>query len=99
VVSDYFNYSGPTFAGPDALEQGELNTLEKMFYAFVSRYQPYWAEEPRFDCTNTLAAAPDLPCPTIDRECMHRLIDFAIRDNWGRTGSIGGDVLQEIMKS
>jgi hypothetical protein len=30
---------------------------------------------------------------------MHRLIDFAIRDNWGRTGSIGGDVLQEIMKS
>jgi nucleoside-diphosphate-sugar epimerase len=99
VVSDYFNYSGPTFAGPDALEQGELNTLERMFYAYVSRYQPYWAEEPRFDCTNTLAAAPDLPCPTIDRECMHRLIDFAMRDNWGRTGSIGGDVLQEIMKS
>jgi nucleoside-diphosphate-sugar epimerase len=98
VLSDYFNYSGPTFAGPDALKQGELNTLEKMFYAYVSRYRPYWTEEPLFDCTNTLAAAPDLPCPTIDRECMHRLIDFAIRDNWGRTVSIGSDVLQEIMK-
>jgi nucleoside-diphosphate-sugar epimerase len=86
ALSSYFNYHGPYFAGPDALEQGELNALERLFYDYVAHYQPYWMAEPLFDCRNTLAAAPHLPCPLMDRACLHRLFDFAVRDNWGKRG-------------
>jgi hypothetical protein len=51
--------------------------------AHLDRYEPYWAEEPLFDCRNTLAAVPHLPCPPIDADCLRRLIDFAVRDRWG----------------
>jgi nucleoside-diphosphate-sugar epimerase len=105
VTSRYFKYTGPTFEGPQALAKDNLNTQEKMFYTYVARYQPYWVEEPRFDCTNTLAAVPDLACPPIDVECLKRLLDFAVRDNWGRggTGSQKGkvtskQVAEELLK-
>lgn len=84
TAADYFNYYGPTFAGPDGLADGNLNFLEKMFYKYVSQYEPYWSQEPIFDCANTLAAAPHLPCIPIDKHCLYRLIDFAVRDRWGK---------------
>ena len=84
VMSGYFNYYGPYFAGPDALSKGDLNYLETMFYQYVSRYETYWVKEPTFDCKNTLQALPHLPCPPIDHECMRRLIDFAVNDRWGK---------------
>jgi thioester reductase-like protein len=79
-----YNIYGPVFGGPDALRNGELNDLEKMFYEFVAQYQPYWSAEPQFDCRNTKAAAPHLPCPAIDVPCLERLIEFAVRDQWGK---------------
>jgi len=27
---------------------------------------------------------PELPCPTVDAAMVGRLIDFAVRDAWGR---------------
>jgi len=84
AVTRSFNIHGPVFAGPDALRKGDLNDLEKMFYAYVAQYQPYWNEEPRFDCRNTRSAAPHLPCPPVDAACLGRLIDFAVRDQWGK---------------
>ena len=42
-----------------------LNDLEKTFYEYVARYEPYWSEEPVFDSTNTRTAAPHLPCPRV----------------------------------
>ncbi len=77
-------YYGTSFAGPEALNQGSLNDFEKQFYEYVSTYQPYWNEEPVFDCTNTLAAAPHLPSPVIDVPFLHRLMDYAIDDRWGK---------------
>jgi thioester reductase-like protein len=84
AMSDHFRYYGPTFAGPNALAQGDLNELEKTFYEYVARYEPYWAEEPTFDCAHTLAAAPHLPCPPTDAPLIRRLIDYAIADRWGK---------------
>lgn len=84
AMSSYFNYYGPYFAGTDALSKGDLNYLETMFYQYVSRYESYWVKEPTFDCQNTLNAAPRVPCPPIDQECLHRLIDFAVKDRWGK---------------
>jgi thioester reductase-like protein len=82
VLSEYFQAYGPTFVGQEAL--GKLNDLEHQFYTFVNQYQPYWAQEPRFDCSHTLAALPDLPCPRVDAACLTRLIDYAVQDDWGK---------------
>jgi thioester reductase-like protein len=82
VLAQYFQFHGPTFVGQESL--GKLNDLEHQFYTFVNQYQPYWAQEPRFDCGNTLAALPDLPCPAVDVACLTRLIDYAVQDDWGK---------------
>ena len=83
-MGSHFGYYGTNFVGPDGLAQGDMNEVERTFYEYVDRYAPYWAKEPVFDCSNTLAAAPHLPCPPIDKPCLHRLIDFAIKDRWGK---------------
>jgi hypothetical protein len=84
AMSGRFNYYGPTFAGPGALAKQDLNELEKTFYEYVSRYEPYWAEDPAFDCSNTQAAAGHVPCPLTDVPFLLRLIDFAVQDRWGK---------------
>jgi hypothetical protein len=86
ALANYFRYAGPVFAGPEAFAQGDCTEMEKMYAAHVARYQLYTAEDPAFDCTNTRSTAPHLPCPPIDEACLRRLLDFAIRDNWGRGG-------------
>jgi nucleoside-diphosphate-sugar epimerase len=87
AMCGHFGYYGPKFVGPDGLAGCVLNEVEQRFYEYMDRYAPYWSKEPVFDCTNTLTAVPHLPCPRIDSACLHRLIDFAIRDRWGKRRS------------
>jgi len=84
AIGTILRYYGPTFAGPNALASGEANALERTFYEWVSRYQPYWNREPIFDCTATLRTASHLPCPQIDTPMIGRLIDYAVLDRWGK---------------
>jgi nucleoside-diphosphate-sugar epimerase len=84
AMCSHFGYYGTQFVGPDGLGDGDLNEVEHKFYEYVERYTPYWNKEPVFDCTNTRSAAPHLPCPRIDTACLHRLMDFAIQDRWGK---------------
>ena len=55
----------------------------------MGQYEPYQVGEPAFDAANTRTALPDLPCPEIDPAMLRRLIDFAVRDNWGRPTPAG----------
>jgi nucleoside-diphosphate-sugar epimerase len=84
AFSSYFKYHGSSFVGPHGLDGAELSDLEKLFYSHTAQYEGYWCEEPTFDCSNTLAATNGLECPVLDREMMYRLIDFAVRDRWGK---------------
>lgn len=84
AMKGYFNFYGPTFVGPGDLDPATMNDYEKTFYQYVSRYMEYWSLEPVFDCSHTKAAAPHLPCPTLDEACWRRLIDFAIQDRFGK---------------
>jgi nucleoside-diphosphate-sugar epimerase len=84
ALSSHFNYFGPTFVGRDGLAGAPLNDLERLFYGGLGWYEPYWAAEPQFDCANTRAAAPHLPAPLIDEPVLHRLLDYAVRDRWGK---------------
>jgi thioester reductase-like protein len=84
VLADYFQFYGPRYVGPVELPPGGMNDYEKMYYSYMSRYEDYWSKEPLFDCRHTLAAAPHLPCPLIDKDCLRRLTDFAIKDRFGK---------------
>jgi hypothetical protein len=47
-------------------------------------YGAYWRDDPKFDVSNTRAAAPHLECPELDRDAMMRLSQYAIDSNFGR---------------
>jgi hypothetical protein len=55
-----------------------------MFRSQSDIYQTYWRDDPVFDCTNTTAAAPHLPCPVVDHEMLMRMARFAIQSNFGK---------------
>lgn len=84
ALSAHFGYTGVTFVGPDGLDGAEQNELETQFYEFVAQYELYWTSEPRFDSSHSRAAVSDRPCPAVDAAMVGRLIDFAVRDGWGR---------------
>ena len=84
ALGECFNYYGPTFVGADIAPREEWNELEQSFYAMVAPYQQYWNPDLDFESSNLTAAAAHLPCPRIDRELIHRLVQFAIEDEWGR---------------
>jgi thioester reductase-like protein len=85
AIAEYFEYTGVTFGGPDALAGGQ-NAAEERFYPWVEQYAPYWTAEPEFSTAHVREAAPDRPCPRLDAPLLRRLIDFAVRDAWGRKG-------------
>jgi len=58
--------------------------FERTFRDQMEIYRSYWRDDPQFDCTNTQAWAPHLPCPVIDGALMKRLALFAIESSFGR---------------
>lgn len=46
-------------------------------------YRSYWRDDPEFDRTNTCAAAPHLPCPTVDKSLLRLACEYAVRSNFG----------------
>ena len=84
AMSGFFRYYGTELVGQINLPESEMNDLEQQFYTSMATYQPYWNIEPQFDCTNTLKALPDLPCPVMNEQVLHRLMAFAVEDNWGK---------------
>jgi len=71
-------------AAPSALAAG-LSVPEVMatFREQMKVYQSYWRNDPDFDDARTRAAIPHLPCPTLDRPALLRLIRFALEANFG----------------
>jgi len=84
VMLPFYNFYGPTFVGPDGLTCENMNETEAFFYEYVARYQTYWLQEPTFDSSNVERALPHLRCPPIDFANLTRLLDFAMKDNWGK---------------
>lgn len=81
VLEEVCGFYGATFLGPDA-EFDDPTEAEKHFYQNMTVYNSYWRDDPVFDCTNTLAAAPHLPSPLIDREMLVRLAKVAVDMNF-----------------
>lgn len=80
ALGEYFDYTGVKFVGRSEID-GELTDLEKLFYDYVNTFEAYWEDEPSFDRTNTdRVAAQHYPTPPVDRECLRRLITFAVEN-------------------
>lgn len=56
----------------------------EMFRGQAQIYRAYWRDDPQFDRTHVTAAAPHLPCPTVDYEMLMRMARFAIRTRFGK---------------
>jgi thioester reductase-like protein len=69
---------------PDSSWNLDGEWFAKTFRDQMGIYGAYWRDDPQFDMTNTLRAAPHLPCPDLDREMMSQLARFAIDANFGR---------------
>ncbi len=74
--------SGVEFVGSDGVEHA--TRLEQLFLDGIRDYWPYLGGNPVFSYTNTRAALPDLPPPSVDRPVLERLFRFAVENRWGR---------------
>ncbi len=66
-----------------AMPFDSVDQLLKVFAGQMEMYKSYWRDDPEFDMTNTIQAAPQLPPPTVTYETLLRLIRFAIQSKCG----------------
>ncbi len=60
-----------------------LESLANEFRNQMETYSAYWRDDPHFDASNTLEAASELLCPSVDVAMLRRLCGFALRENFG----------------
>lgn len=77
VLEEAYNFRGTNFVGPNAVIDNPTE-VEQLFYEHIRVYNSYWRDDPTFDCTNTIEAAPHLPCPIIDMPKLLMLAQKAI---------------------
>ncbi|KHE93577.1 MAG: hypothetical protein SCABRO_00619 [Candidatus Scalindua brodae] len=67
------------------LEKRSLSTVEKLFLRQTRSYYSYLFSRLRFDDSSTQAIlrGTGVICPTMTKELVAVLIDFAVTHNWG----------------
>ncbi len=67
------------------LEKQSLSTVEKLFLRKTRSYYSYLFSKLRFDDSNTqeILKGTNIICPTMTKELVSVLIDFAASHNWG----------------
>jgi len=91
-AGDYFNSTGATFCGHDAIEPPPASReenedqwmFERLYWENAETYAPYERSDNLFDLTNTKRFAGDIVCPDFDRTVMYRYIEFGNEDRWGK---------------
>lgn len=86
-----FAMKGVTLVGRDGIPADERNELESAFADYVVAHSEYLGSEPRFDTENTRRAFWNLPCPPVGRAQLATLIDFAVRDQFGKRRRRAGE--------
>ncbi len=77
VLEETNRFYGTRFAGTgECMEQ--MSEAEAIFYEHIRVYNSYWKNDPEFDRTNTVSAAPHLPCPHIDRRLLAEMSQIVI---------------------
>ena len=63
--------------------QASQSSMPGSFREQLAVYETYFNCDPAFDCSNTLAVLPDLPCPRVSVELLVSLARFALQANFG----------------
>ena len=71
TIENCYGRSNTVFTGKGDLEDPTF--IERLFYENLQTYKTYWRDDPEFDSSNTLLAAPHLPCPEITPELLKHL--------------------------
>ena len=83
----YYNSTGVEFCGADTQIDQTVSTAERATYESKTMYEAYEHSDPVFDTTNLQRAVPQLVCPVIDQEMLHRFWNYGEEDRWGRRKS------------
>ena len=81
-TSSYLNSGGVEFCGPQKPE--EFNETENVVYDGKGLYEAYEQTDPVFATKNLARFVPELPCPVIDEQMLHRFLAFGDADRWGK---------------
>jgi thioester reductase-like protein len=65
-----------------SISPAELESIEALFYEYMSIYESHWRDDPKFDLTNTRTALPHLPCPELTPEALMRISRFPVERNF-----------------
>lgn len=79
----YFNSHGVQYCGDLGVSEN-MNGFEQTYFSGVALYESYNSTDPKFDNSNLLEFASDLPCPEIDETVIHRYLAFGMADRWGK---------------
>jgi len=60
-----------------------MEFFQRQYVEQFSVYKSYWKDDPVFDCSNTKAALPGLPCPALTDERLMLLCTHALKTNFG----------------
>jgi len=86
MILRYFGMSGVQLAEPGSVNRDNRTAIERGFHATTRHISPYLRQVTRFERTNTAQAEALLThtCPDWDEDAIHRLIEYARRQDWGR---------------
>ncbi|MHC4070927.1 MAG: SDR family oxidoreductase, partial [Planctomycetota bacterium] len=73
------------WANPSDPTHCDARWFEEMVRRHVEVYKAYWQDDPQFDRMHTVAAAPHLPCPSVDHDMLVQMARFAIKTNFGKS--------------
>lgn len=79
-----FTLRGASLAAARGTQADGLS-LDAFLAAFREKmqvYQAYWRDDPQFDATQRHKHAEHLPCPTLSKDILFRLCEFAISANF-----------------
>jgi len=83
VLREYAEIPADFRGTPIEFPESEHEAAEGVFREQMRTYDSHWRDDPYFDATNTLRAAPHLPCPLADRELLMRTGRYAVQSNFG----------------
>ena len=61
----------------------DFDQVLKTFSGQMGVYKAYWKDDPEFDMTNTIQAAPHLPPPMMTHDTLLTLVRYAMQSNCG----------------
>lgn len=87
MVQRFFGLTGARLIEPGTIAARTRTPAERGFHTATRHIGPYLWMTPRFDRSNTADAETRLAraCPAWTEGSIHRLLDYAVRRNWGRT--------------